>query len=83
MIDQILSFVRPKLTVIIVMTGHFFSYTTRKEIIKNALKVIEIVQTTFKQMPHFFVEDNLITTLCSFHMQLHQSFASLLNDIEP
>ena len=56
MTNQVLTFVHPEFTVMIEMTSHFFSYTTRKEIIKDTLKVIEIVQTTFKQKPHFFIE---------------------------
>ena len=48
MTGQVLPFVCPELTVIIEMTSHFFSYITRKEIIKDALKAIEIVLTTFK-----------------------------------
>ena len=71
MIGQILPFVHPEFTVTIEITGHFFSYTARKEIIKDGLKAIEIVRTTFKQMPHFFIENNLINTLSSVHMQLH------------
>ena len=33
-------------------------------------------------MPRFFTDDNLITTLCSFHIQLLQIIASFLTDIE-
>ena len=56
MTGQVLPFVRPEFTIIIEITSHFFSYTTRKEIIKDALKAIEIVQTTLKRMHHFFIE---------------------------
>ena len=38
MTGQILTFVRTEFSVIIEMTGHFFSSTTRKEIAKDALK---------------------------------------------
>ena len=38
MTGQILTFVHPELSVIIEMTGHFFSSTTRKEIVRDALK---------------------------------------------
>ena len=53
------------------------------EMVRNAWKALEIVQTTFKRMPHFFTDDNLITTLCSVHRQLHhRSIAALLIEIE-
>ena len=48
MTGHVLPFVHPEFTVIIEMNGQFFSYTTRKEIIKDALKAIGIVQTIFK-----------------------------------
>ena len=64
------------------MTSHFFSYRTRKEIIRDASKALEITQTAFKLMPNFFTDDNLITNLFSAHVQLHRSIVSLLNDIE-
>ena len=38
MTGQILTFVRTEFSVIIEMTGHFFSSTTRKEIVRDALK---------------------------------------------
>ena len=38
MTGQILTFVHPEFSVIIEMTGHFFSSTTRKEIVRDALK---------------------------------------------
>ena len=53
------------------MTGHFFSQTTRKEIIRDALKVLEIIQATFKRMPDLFTDDNVITALFSLHIQPH------------
>ena len=56
--------------------------TDRKEIIRDALKALQIIQTTFKLMPHFLTDDNLITSLFSVHIQLHLSITSLLNDIE-
>ena len=40
------------------MTGHFFSSTTRKEIVRDASKALEIKRTTFKGMPLFFIDDN-------------------------
>ena len=58
MTSQILIFVPPKFSVIIEMTGHFFSSTTRKEIVRDALKAWDIKWTTFKRMPHFFTDDN-------------------------
>ena len=47
------------------MTGYFFSWTTGKEFVKDTFKALEIVQTTFKPMPHFFNDYIQITTLCS------------------
>ena len=38
MTGQILTFVRPEFSVIIEMTGHFFSSTTRNKIVRDALK---------------------------------------------
>ena len=60
-----LSFARPEFSVIIGIIGHFFSETTRKEIIRDALKALEVLRTAFKRMFHFFTGDNLIITLCS------------------
>ena len=67
--------------VIIEMNGHFFSWITGKEFVRDTLKVLEIVQETYKCISPFFTDDNLITTLCSFHIQPHQLIASLLNDL--
>ena len=55
---------------------------TGKEFVGDTLKASEILQTTFKGVPHFFADNNLITTLCSVHDQLHQSIESLLIDNE-
>ena len=71
MTSQILPFVCSEFSVIIEMTGHFFSQTTRKEIIRDALKVLEIIQATFKRMPDLFTDDNVITALFSVHIQPH------------
>ena len=38
-------------SVIIEMTSHFFPWETGKELVRDTLKVLEIVQTTFKRMP--------------------------------
>lgn len=54
MIEQILPFVCPGFFDIIEMTNHFFPDTIREEIIRDALKELEVVQTIFKQIPHFF-----------------------------
>ena len=75
MTNQILPFIRPEFSVIIEMTD-------RKEIIRDALKALQIIQTTFRLTPHFLTDDNLITSLFSVHIQLHLSITSLLNDIK-
>ena len=49
---------------------------------RDTLKALEIVQTTFKQMARIFTDDNLITNLCPVHIQHQQSFGSLLIDIK-
>ena len=67
--------------VIIEMNGHFFSWITGKEFVRDTLKALEIVQATFKCISPFFTDDNLITTLCSFHIQHHQLIVSLLIDL--
>ena len=58
---QILSFVDLELPVITEVTGHFF-WTTGKDFIRVTSKALEIVQTTLKQMPHYFTDDDLVTT---------------------
>ena len=45
------------------MTSHFFLWVTGKEFVRDNLKTLEVVQTTFKRMPCFFNDDNIITTL--------------------
>ena len=40
MTGQILTFVRTEFSVIVEMTGHFFSLTARKWIVKDALKCL-------------------------------------------
>ena len=80
MTSQILHFVHPKFSAIIQMTGHFF-LEKLEEFVRDALKALEIVQTTFKQMSHLLTDDNLITTLCSVYIKL-QSIASCLINIE-
>ena len=59
----------------------FFSWTTGKDFVRDTLKELEIVRKTFKWVPHFLTNDNLITPLCSVYMQLHRLIAYLLIDI--
>ena len=80
MTGQILHFVHPKFSVILQMAGHFF-LEKLEEFVRDALKALEIVRTTFKRMSHLSTDDNLITTLCSVYIQL-QSIASCLINIE-
>ena len=47
MTDQILHFAHPKFSVIIQMTNHFF-IEELEEFVRDTLKVLEIVTTTFK-----------------------------------
>ena len=49
----------------------FFFLKTVKEFVGDTLKALEIVRTTFKRMSHFFIGDNLITTLRTVHIQRH------------
>ena len=44
MTGQILRFVRPEVSVIIKMIGHFFSRTTEKEFVRDTLKALKMVQ---------------------------------------
>ena len=62
------------------MAGHFFFLKTRKEIIRDALKALEIKQTKFKRMPRLFTDDNHYFVVS--RIQLYQSIVSLLTDIE-
>ena len=62
------------------MAGHFFFLKKRKEIIRDALKALEIKQTKFKRMPHLFTDDNHYFVVS--RIQLYQSIVSLLTDIE-
>ena len=82
MTREILCFIRPEFSVITDLTGHLFSWTTGKEFVRDTLKPLEIIWTIFKQMRRFFTDNNLITTLCSVQIQLYQSIAPLLIDIE-
>ena len=74
MIGQILHFVRLKFSVIIQMTSHFF-LEKLEEFVRDTLKALEIVGTTFKRMFHLSIDDNLIPTLCSVYIKL-RSIAS-------
>ena len=68
MTGQILTFVRTEFSVIVEMTGHFFSLTTRKWIVKDALKcLISLLMIIF--------------LLWSVHVQHHRLIVSLLLDI--
>ena len=58
MTSQILTFAGSEFSVVIEIIGHFFPSSTRDQIGRNALKALEIKRTTFKQMPHFFTDDN-------------------------
>ena len=80
MTSQILHFVRPEFSVIIQMAGHFF-LEELGEFVRNTLKALEIVRTTFKRMSHLSTDDNLTTTLCSVYIKL-RSIASCLINIE-
>ena len=82
MTSQILPFVPPEFSVIMKMTSHFFFLKNYKKKIRDPLKTLKIVQTTYKQIPHFFTDYNLITNLCLVHKQLHLSIVSLLIDTE-
>ena len=68
MIDQMVPFIRPEFSDIIEMTGHFLSSKNWKRV-RDTLKASEIVRK-FKRIPCFFVDDNLITILCSVHNYL-------------
>ena len=69
MTGQILHFVHPKFSVTIQMTSHFF-LEKLEEFVRDTLKALEIVRTTFKQMSHLSTDDNLITALCSVYIKL-------------
>ena len=62
------------------MAGHFFFLKTRKEIVRDSLKALEIKQTKFKRMPHLFTDDNHYFVVS--RIQLYLSIVSLLTDIE-
>ena len=80
--NQILPFVCPEFSAIIEMSRHFFSWTNGKDFIRDTLKGLEIVRTTFKWKLYFLNDDNLTTALCLVYIQLHQSITSLLIDIK-
>ena len=77
MTGQILPFYRPEFSVI-EMTGHFFLFSNWSV----CWRCLESIRTTFKRMLRFFAGDNLITILCSVHIQLHQMIKPLLIDIK-
>ena len=78
MTGQILHFVRPKFSVIIQMTGHFF-FEKLEEFVRDTFKALETVRTTFKRMCHLSTDDNLITTLCSVYIKLRSTASCLIN----
>ena len=78
MTGQILPFYHPEFSDIIEMTGHFFLFSNWNV----CYRYLESITTTFKRIPRFFTGDNLITILCSVHIQLHQMIKPLLIDIE-
>ena len=61
MISQILPFVCPEFSVIIEMTDHFFLEQLEKISLEITMEVLEMVQTTFKRMPHFLTNVQLIS----------------------
>ena len=69
MTSQILHFVCPNFSIIVQMSGHFF-LEKLGEFVRDTLKALEIVQTTFKRMSHLSTDDNLMTTLCSVYIKL-------------
>ena len=54
MTNQISPFDRPGFSEIIEMTGHFFSWTTGNEFVRDSLKAVERVRAIFTQMSYFF-----------------------------
>ena len=70
MTSPILPFVCPEFLILLVLLKLVvtFSLGQLKEFVRDTLKVLEITQTTFKQMPHFFTDANLITALCSVYI---------------
>ena len=72
---QILPLVCPEFFVINAITVLFFSEANGKEFARNTFKTLEIVRAAFERMPYFFTDDNLITTLCSVHIQLQRSIS--------
>ena len=79
-ISQILPFVLSEFSVIITQVIFSLEQLAGKELVRDTLKELKIIWTTFKQMPHFF--DNWIATFCSVHFQLHRLIASLLTDVK-
>ena len=71
--NQILPFVCPEFSAIIEMSRHFFSWTNGKDFIRDTLKVLEIVRTTFKWKLYFLNDDNLTTALCLVFNYTNQS----------
>ena len=60
------------------MTGHFF-LDKLEEFVRNTLKALEIVRTTFKRMSHLSTDDNLITTSCSVYIKLRLIASCFIN----
>ena len=77
MTGQILPFYHAEFSLIIDITSHLFLFSNWcvcQRYLEN--------RTTFKRIPRFFTGDNLITTLCSVYIQLHQMIKPLLIDME-
>ena len=59
-----------------------FFFKPLEESVIDTLIALEIGRTTFKRMPHFLIDDNLITILWSVYIQLHWLITSCLIIIE-
>ena len=62
------------------MSSHFFSWTTGNEFVRDNLKAFESANNIWTNV--LFTGDNYFITLCSVHIQIHRSIASLLIDIK-
>ena len=62
------------------MASNFF-LEKLEEFVRETLKALEIVRTTFKRMSHLSNDDNLMTNLWSVYIKL-RSIASCLINIE-
>ena len=60
------------------MASHFF-LEKLEEFVRETLKALEIVRTTFKRMSHLSNDDNLMTTLWSVYIKLRSITSCLIN----